>query len=74
MPITQPIYRFTRVSSLRLDGQTLTSVDILLSIVDLNQLKELDISNIQNILIDEIYLLLEHILHLISKNGDHRMI
>ncbi|CAF1494279.1 unnamed protein product [Rotaria sordida] len=53
-------YRFIHVNSLELAGPTLPSIHYLISIVNLNQIKELDISRIENISIGEIHLLLEH--------------
>ncbi|CAF4173573.1 unnamed protein product [Rotaria sordida] len=66
-----PNYRFIHVNSLNLIGSTLPSIDNIMSIVDLNQIKELDVSHIKNISIGKIHLLLEHIPnlnHLIFKN------
>ncbi|CAF4075678.1 unnamed protein product [Rotaria sordida] len=66
-----PNYRFIHVNSLNLSGSTLPSIDNIISIVDLNQIKELNISHIKNISIGQIHLLLEHIpnlYHLIFKN------
>ncbi|CAF3824580.1 unnamed protein product [Rotaria sp. Silwood1] len=66
-----PNYRFIHVNSLYLSGLTLPSIDNIMSIVDLNQIKELNMSHIKNISIGEIHLLLEHIPnlnHLIFKN------
>ncbi|CAF1384106.1 unnamed protein product [Rotaria sordida] len=66
-----PNYHFSHVNSLNLIGSTLPSIDNIMSIVDLNQIKELDITHIKNISIGEIHLLLEHIPnlnHLIFKN------
>ena len=69
--ITLPIYHFAYVNSLDLMGLTLPSIDILTSIIDLNQIEEPDISRIKNISVDEIHLLLEytrHLNHLIPEN------
>ncbi|CAF1385017.1 unnamed protein product [Rotaria sordida] len=66
-----PNYRFSHVNSLNLIGSTLPSIDNIMSIADLNQIKELDITHIKNISIGEIHLLLEHIPnsnHLIFNN------
>jgi hypothetical protein len=69
--INLSIHRFTHVNCLILIGSTLPPIDILCSIVDLSQIKELDISLIKNISIGQIHLLLEHtsrLNHLIMEN------
>ncbi|CAF3883736.1 unnamed protein product, partial [Rotaria magnacalcarata] len=57
-------YRFTRVNLLHLIGSKLPSIHDLVSIVDLNQTNELDISCVKNISIGGIHLLIEHMPHL----------
>ena len=62
--ITLPIYHFAYVNSLNLVGSTLPCIDILMSIVHLNQIEKLDISGIKSMSSDEIHLLLEYTPHL----------
>ena len=58
--ITPSIHRFIHVNILTLIGSTLPSINTLISIVDLSQIRELDISHIKNISIGEIHLLLDY--------------
>ncbi|CAM4964783.1 unnamed protein product [Rotaria socialis] len=67
----QTNYLFTRVNLLHLNGSKLPSIHDLVSIVDLNQIKELDISRVKNISIGGIHLIIEHmprLNHLIFKH------
>ncbi|CAF1590038.1 unnamed protein product [Rotaria magnacalcarata] len=67
----QTNYRFTRVNLLHLIGSKLPSIHDLVSIVDLNQIKELNISRVKNISIGGIHLIIEHmprLNHLIFKH------
>jgi hypothetical protein len=61
--ITIPARPFADVHSLTLLTSTLPSIDILQSIVHLHEVKELDISLLKHVSIDDLHILLNHMNH-----------
>ncbi|CAF4059887.1 unnamed protein product [Rotaria sordida] len=62
--ITLPNLLFTHVYSLTLLTLNLPSIEILQSIVNIKQIREIDVSLIKNFSIDEFYILIDHMINL----------
>jgi len=59
--LSPPIHRFTQVRSLTLCGSKLMSLDILQTILDLNQIEELDVYDIASVSRHELDKLIKHL-------------
>ncbi|CAF1087782.1 unnamed protein product [Rotaria sordida] len=58
--IIPPIHRFTQVKSLILRGSTLMSLDVLKTIMDLNQIETLDVFPVESLSRHELNILIKH--------------